>query len=120
MPFTSHESPVMSHSSSMPTVLENRIHARAPARQWRLDLVAQRFALVALIFTIWWLVSLRMPHYVLPGPGRVVDALQRISANGELWNNLGITLGRVAAGFTLAAIIGLPLGIVLGASKRLG
>lgn len=104
----------------MPTVLETRIHARAPARQWRLDLVAQRAALVALIFGIWWLASLRMPHYVLPGPERVLEALGRISANGELWNNLGITLGRVATGFVLAAAIGLPLGIVLGASKRLG
>jgi NitT/TauT family transport system permease protein len=113
---------VTNHYSSnyMPAVLENRIHARTPARQWRIDLVAQRVALVALIFGIWWLVSLRMPHYVLPGPARVLDALHRISANGELWNNLGITLGRVAAGFSLATLIGLPLGIVLGASKRLG
>ncbi len=104
----------------MPTVLENRIHARAPARHWRPGLVAQRVGLVAVIVGIWWLVSLRMPHYVLPGPLRVLDALQAISANGELWNNLAITLGRVASGFVLAAMIGLPLGILLGANKRLG
>lgn len=104
----------------MPAVLENRIHARAPARAWRIGLVAQRVALVALVFAIWWLASLRMPHYVLPGPARVLDALQRISENRELWNNLGITLGRVATGFLLAAVIGLPLGIVLGSSRRLG
>lgn len=104
----------------MPTVLENRIHARAPARKWRIDLVAQRLGLVTLIVAIWWLISLRMPHYVLPGPARVLEALQRISDNGELWNNLAITLGRVATGFVLAAVIGLPLGILLGASRRLG
>jgi NitT/TauT family transport system permease protein len=104
----------------MPTVLENRIHARAPAGPWRPELVAQRVALVALIVGVWWLVSLRMPHYVLPGPARVMESLFALSASGDLWSNLAITLGRVATGFLLATVIGLPLGIVLGANKRLG
>jgi NitT/TauT family transport system permease protein len=101
-------------------LLEQRIHARAAPRKWRAGVVAQRFALVAIVVGVWWLVSLRVPHFVLPGPPRVLDALKTISDNGELWNNLGITLGRVAAGFVLATAIGLPLGIVLGANKRLG
>ena len=92
---------------------------KAP-RRWRPDLVVQRVALVTIILAAWWLASLNMPHYVLPGPQRVVDALQLISGNGELWNNLGITLGRVAIGFGMASLIGLPLGILLGANRRLG
>ena len=104
----------------MPAVLEQQIHARTPGRKWRTDLIGQRVALVLMIVAVWWLVSLRMPHFVLPGPPRVWEALAMISANGDLWHNLGITLGRVAAGFVLAAVIGLPLGIVLGANKRLG
>jgi NitT/TauT family transport system permease protein len=104
----------------VPTVLEQQIHAANPPQKWRLDLLVQRFGLVALIVAVWWLASLRMPHFVLPGPPRVMEALSMISANGDLWNNLGITLGRVATGFIMATVIGLPLGIVLGANKRLG
>jgi NitT/TauT family transport system permease protein len=104
----------------MPTVLEQQIHALPPERRWRPDLVAQRLALVALLVGVWWLVSLPMPHFVLPGPPRVFEALRMISASGDLWHNLAITLGRVAAGFVLATLVGLPLGIVLGANRRLG
>ena len=104
----------------MPTVLEQQIHAPTPPRKWRPGLIAQRFALVGLIVAIWWLVSLRMPHFILPGPPRVFAALWGLSASGDLWVNLAITLGRVSAGFIAAALIGLPLGILLGAQKRLG
>ena len=54
----------------MPTVLEERIHARGATRQWRPALAAQRVALVALIVAIWWIASLGVPHFVLPGPPR--------------------------------------------------
>jgi NitT/TauT family transport system permease protein len=104
----------------MPTVLESQIHARAPARGWRFNLVLQRLGLVAVILVVWWLLALRVPHYVLPSPARVWGALTMIAANGNLWQDLGITLGRVSTGFILATLIGLPLGIIFGANKRLG
>jgi NitT/TauT family transport system permease protein len=90
------------------------------ARRLRLGLIAQRLALAAVMIGIWWLSSLSVPHYILPGPARVWDALRLIEANGDLWNNLGITLWRVAVGFVVAALIGLPFGIVLGANRRAG
>ena len=92
----------------------------ALSRRLRLDIFAQRLILAAAAIGLWWLASLSMPHYILPGPARVWDALQLIVENGDLWNNLAITLWRVAVGFIVAALIGLPLGIVLGANKRLG
>ena len=104
----------------MPTVLEQEIHAAAKPRKWRLGVVAQRFALVGVIVGVWWLFSLRLPHFVLPGPPRVFEALAALSASGDLWHNLAITLGRVATGFVAATLVGLPLGIVLGANRRLG
>ena len=104
----------------MPEVLENRIHARGTARMLRLDLLLQRIALVGTILGVWWVLALGVPHYILPGPVRVWTALTQISSNGDLWSNLGITLGRVGAGFILATVIGLPLGIVFGANRRLG
>jgi len=104
----------------VPTILEDKIHVRAPTRAWRFDLVVQRFALVGAIVGVWWAVSLTMPHYVLPGPPRVWESLKAIAASGDLWVNLGITLGRVTAGFLFAALVGLPLGILFGANRRLG
>jgi len=102
----------------MPSVLEDKIHLRTPSRKWRLGLIGQRAALVSAIVGVWWLVSLTTPHYILPGPPRVWDSLTLISRNGDLWVNLGITLGRVSVGFLCATLIGLPLGIVFGFGWR--
>src|SRR5918993_1246152 len=93
---------------------------RFNSRRLRFDLLLQRVVLVASLIGIWWLFSLSVPHYILPGPRRVWDALQLIIANGDLWNNLGITLWRGAAGFVVATLVGLPFGIILGANKRAG
>ena len=104
----------------MPRLLEEGIYARTAPRKWRVDLVAQRAGLVVLLIAIWWIASLSLPHFALPGPPLVFEALRLIAANGDLWHNLAITLGRVTAGFVLATVIGLPLGILLGANRRIG
>jgi NitT/TauT family transport system permease protein len=101
-------------------IIDNKLPAPLVSRRLRLGLIAQRLALAAAIIGIWWLSSLSVPHYILPGPSRVWDALRLIEANGDLWINLGITLWRVAVGFAVAALVGLPFGIVLGANKRTG
>jgi NitT/TauT family transport system permease protein len=81
-------------------------------------LVAQRIALLALLVALWWLASLRMPAFVLPGPLKVAHALATLLHSGTFASDLGITLYRVLAGFLLAAAIGAPLGIFLGANPR--
>ena len=91
-----------------------------PTWRKRFDLLTQRLLLIIVVVVIWWLASLSVPHYVLPGPERGWDALRLIAANGDLWNNLAITLWRVVVGFVLAALTGLPLGIFLGANRRAG
>jgi NitT/TauT family transport system permease protein len=100
--------------------IDASLPAQPLSRRLRLDLVGQRLALVAAVVGIWWLASVRMPHYILPGPARVWDALQLIIENGDLWNNLAVTLWRVAVGFLFATLIGLPFGILLGANRRAG
>ena len=87
---------------------------------FRVDLIAQRVALIVIILVVWWIAALSVPHYILPGPARVWDAFSRIAANGDLWSNVVITLWRVAIGFIVAAVIGLPFGILLGANRRVG
>ena len=104
----------------MSDVVDETVLVQPAPRRVRLDLVVQRLILVGMVVGVWWLLSLSVPHYVLPGPKRVWEALQVIVANGDLWSNLGITLWRVAVGFVFATLIGLPFGIVLGANKRAG
>jgi NitT/TauT family transport system permease protein len=93
---------------------------RSNSRRLRFDLLLQRVVLVASLIGIWWLFSLSVPHYILPGPARVWQALRLIAANGDLWSNLGITFWRVTVGFVIAAIVSLPFGIFLGANRRAG
>jgi NitT/TauT family transport system permease protein len=100
--------------------IDDKLPVPLVSRRVRLGLVGQRLALAAAMIGLWWLSSLSVPHYILPGPARVWDALQLIERNGDLWNNLGITLWRVAVGFAVAALVGLPFGILLGANKRVG
>ena len=101
-------------------VVDERPVARPASRRLRLGLLTQRVLLVAVMVGIWWLSSLSVPHYILPGPTRVWEALQIITGNGDLWGNLGITFWRVAVGFVFATLVGLPFGIVLGANRRAG
>jgi NitT/TauT family transport system permease protein len=100
--------------------IDDQLPAPLVSRRLRIGLIGQRLALAVAMIGIWWVSSLSVPHYILPGPARVWDALRLIEANGDLWNNLGITLWRVAVGFAVAALVGLPFGIVLGANKRAG
>ena len=104
----------------MPQFADAKPLARATPRRLRADLLVQRLALVGTLLAIWWLFSLRIPHYILPGPPRVYDAFKLILGNGDLWRNLGITLERVGIGFVLATIVSVPLGIMFGAIRRLG
>ncbi len=101
-------------------LIDDKLPERPLFRSLRLDLIGQRLVLAAAFIGIWWLLSLSVPHYILPGPTRVWEALRLISANGDLWDNLGITLWRVVVGFLVAALVGLPFGIVLGANRGTG
>ncbi|MFE8049177.1 ABC transporter permease [Brenneria goodwinii] len=83
------------------------------------SLVAQRLILLALFLLIWWLAALRMPSFILPGPEKTWLALQLLWRNGTLLNDIGVTLSRVVMGFAFATLIGTPLGLALGASRRL-
>ena len=101
-------------------IADSKVLFRSNSRTLRLELIIKRLLLAAVFLGLWWLSSLSVPHYILPGPVRVWDALRLIAGNGDLWSNLGITLWRVTVGFVLATITGLPLGIFLGANKRAG
>jgi sulfonate transport system permease protein len=58
-----------------------------------------------------------VPPQILPSPATVVTTLLEQVSTGDLFLNLGISLGRVIAGFAVGGAIGLVLGIAMGLSR---
>ena len=96
-------------------------------------------ACMACVVGLWWLVTVPIPRRVpsdaggpqaaergtapeyesspivspvlLPGPGSVLESLPVVFRERRLVANTLVTLGRVASGFGLAALVGVPAGI---------
>jgi NitT/TauT family transport system permease protein len=68
------------------------------------------------ILLIAWEAAARLffPVYLLPPPSLVAETLLKITLDGTLWQNLKVSLVRVAAGYALAAALAIPLGIAAG------
>lgn len=74
-------------------------------------------ALSVVILISCWEVVIRFSGWseqVFPGPLIVFNAFLELVADGSLFNHSVASLYRVTVGFYLAAILGIPLGILLG------
>lgn len=69
---------------------------------------------------VWYLITRTglINRLFIPSPTEVGSSLLRLFSSGEIWDNLGATFFRMMAGFLLASIIGIPLGIVLGHFRK--
>ncbi len=94
----------------------------APHAAWhgRLRLVAMRLGLVVFMLAVWQLAALRVEAFILPPPAAVGRAWLRLVASSSFFGDFGITAGRIGAGFAIAAVVGLALGLLLGANRFLG
>ncbi|NJO52891.1 MAG: hypothetical protein HC840_29790 [Leptolyngbyaceae cyanobacterium RM2_2_4] len=76
---------------------------------------------IAIPIALWWLVSEYIAtHYevyaiFLPTPLRTLEALQRLWSEGILLTDIAYSMFRVFSGFFLAALISVPLGVLMGA-----
>jgi NitT/TauT family transport system permease protein len=50
----------------------------------------------------------------LPAPSDVIAALWSLAASGQLWHHLGISLVRIAGGWTIGTLAGLAVGLAMG------
>jgi NitT/TauT family transport system permease protein len=77
-------------------------------------------ALTVVIFVLAWELWVRArgiaPIY-LPAPSAIAVYLYRMTVDGSMGYNLGITLLRIFAGFALAALTGILLGLLMGMSR---
>src|SRR5215469_4005797 len=79
---------------------------------------------VLALLAIWTALSAfaLVPEVLLPGPSEVaasfVDLLLHGYRETTLWQNSGATLWRCGAGFLLACVTGVPLGLAMGYSDK--
>jgi len=74
---------------------------------------------IALFVISWWLLADAKNNFQqFAGPVQTAAALERIftdsALRAQLLTALGVTLGSILVGFALAAIVGIPVGIVMG------
>jgi NitT/TauT family transport system permease protein len=77
---------------------------------------------VALVFGLWWFVT-RSEHriidyYTLPSPAETFESFPSLWFERYLTLNTYASLKRVVLGFGLAAVIGIPLGVLCGCFSR--
>jgi ABC-type nitrate/sulfonate/bicarbonate transport system permease component len=98
---------------------------RREARGWRpgLRLAPHRDTLlgtatIVALLVIWEIVYLLelMPRWAFPSPLQVVAAFYELTRNGVLLTNAAASVGRQITGVVLAAAVGVPAGLALGAS----
>lgn len=74
------------------------------------------------LFFVLWEVIARMgwvSHLLLPPISEVVTETMEMAESGQLWGHLSFSATNFTLGFLIAAATGIPLGLLLGASKKL-
>jgi NitT/TauT family transport system permease protein/sulfonate transport system permease protein len=66
------------------------------------------------IIAVWWIFSVcgLLNPYLVPPPEKIWNAALRLSASGELWRHVRISLLRVWAGYGISAGCALPLALL--------
>lgn len=75
---------------------------------------------IALLILWWWGArSGWWSEFLLPGPGRVIDAFASMAKSGEIGEHIRASLARIAKGFSLSAIFALSLASSCGLFRPL-
>jgi len=70
-------------------------------------------------FAVWQGLAIYLHSNTLPTPEIVADVFWQECLSGRLPFHLGVTLLRLAAGFSIAMLLGCAIGIILGRNKQL-
>ena len=79
---------------------------------------------LAILFALWWLaifvttLNPAMSHFINFGPVPAIKAIGHMWSNGLIPNALQTSGFRLGAGLAIAIAIGVPVGILIGRSKR--
>ncbi|MFZ6767127.1 ABC transporter permease [Undibacterium sp. Di26W] len=80
----------------------------------KLKKILAPLALIASLIALWWVVVVQTESVIFPTPLQVVTGTLELAADGTLWEHIVASLLRVGAGFLLASLVALPLGLWMG------
>ena len=69
---------------------------------------------IAIVIAIWWAAVIFTKSAIFPTPLQVVTGTLELARDGTLWEHIGASLMRVGAGFGLAVLLAIPLGLWMG------
>jgi NitT/TauT family transport system permease protein len=69
---------------------------------------------LAVVVALWWAAVLLTHSVIFPTPKDVVLGTLELARDGTLWEHIGASLFRVGAGFGLAVLFAIPLGLWMG------
>ena len=85
-------------------------------RRWRSALVS--LSGIAVFIAVWWALTGAVGTKLVPGPWAVLRAIGLLAIKGTLAKHLIASLFRVTWGFLAGALVGIPLGLLLGWVRR--
>jgi len=105
--------------SSMPPDISS--DALQPSRSMQLRRFAQIAIGPVLLLVVWYLAGVLglLNTRLIPPPGATLAETWRALTEGTMLHDLMQTLNRVLAAFAIAAALGVPIGIVIGANERI-
>jgi NitT/TauT family transport system permease protein len=71
-------------------------------------------AVMAVVVFVWWAVVVKTESAIFPAPWAVVTGTWELVQDGTLFEHIRASLYRVGAGFGLAVLVAIPMGLWLG------
>ena len=69
---------------------------------------------LAVVVALWWAAVTLTRSVIFPTPWQVVTGTLELARDGTLWEHIGASLFRVGAGFGIAVLFAIPLGLWMG------
>jgi NitT/TauT family transport system permease protein len=87
--------------------------------EWRARITANSDALLTVLsigagVVIWAVASSRVDSPLFPSPLEVLGSVVELGRTGVLWADMAVSLERIAIGFALGCVVGVPLGLAMG------
>jgi ABC-type nitrate/sulfonate/bicarbonate transport system permease component len=83
-------------------------------------IVLYRLGFLALLFALWTLASALVSRNLIPTPIATVQAAIRLISEGRLLVALGDSLLVYLSGYLVAAVVAIPIGVIMGGIRPLG
>jgi ABC-type nitrate/sulfonate/bicarbonate transport system permease component len=115
----------MSAADALPVATIPKVRADAPSRKraalvGRINVTAWRLIALALFLVAWHLASIPAGKLLLPSPLDVIPAFIDLVRSGQLLTATASSLVVFIAGYALAIVTGVTLGVLMGGIPKLG